>query len=388
MYYQQPRNIYSYALDLIKPHLINNNSIFHRAVKLGKSVSDLYFKARPWLDPDRPEYQADIRIEFDKQLKQLHRSTNITPLQNPEFYFHDNEIYKRSRQIDMLYDTADLARLQEVAYKAYAEKNIASPPDCIREYEKNIDSGFQFVHDANDFAAAYIFHALLEKIRTYGYIKILDLGSGTGGTCESLVTGIYRLAGDTGLKSDNLAVDIECIECAKGQLVALKRKIGLLKDWVTQQQKQFPYSFHLRIIEADFYKFSHLPVVYGSTGKYDAVVSNFAFHHVTNTGKKSLMKTIYNILEPKGVVVINDCDGFSEINQCFFNWHILSAFSCFAGADEHVQALSDAGFTTYNPLTERDGYKFFARYGLRDVFKRALEAYTRHCAFLVAGTKY
>lgn len=387
LHYQQPRNIYSYVLDLIRPYVDDDHDIFVRAVKLGNLVSDEYFKTRPCLNSNRPEYQADIRMEFDKQLEQLHRSDSITPLRNREFCFRDNEIHARSQWIDELYDTTELARLQDVAYQAYAEKNIASPPGCIREYGKSAESGFQFVHDANDFAAAYVFHVLRDKITADGYIKILDLGSGTGGTCESLVTGIYKLAHENELGSNTLTVDIDCVECADDQLLALKRKISLLEDWVTRRPEQFSCRINLRIIEADFYKFSRSPALYGGTEKYHAVVSNFAFHHVTNTGKRSLLKMIYNILGPKGAVVINDCDGLSDINQCFFNWHILSAFSCFASADAHIVALSDAGFSAYSPFQVQDGDSFFARYGLGGVFKRALEAYTNHCAFLVAGTK-
>jgi tRNA (cmo5U34)-methyltransferase len=64
-------------------------------------------------------------------------------------------------------------------------------------------------------------------------------------------------------------------------------------------------------------------------GKFDAIVSSFAIHHVTHDRKRSLYEEIYNLLTPGGV--------FTNLE------HVASP-----NQNIHIQFLTKIGYTTEN----------------------------------------
>jgi tRNA (cmo5U34)-methyltransferase len=66
---------------------------------------------------------------------------------------------------------------------------------------------------------------------------------------------------------------------------------------IEQVKKRFANDKHVTIVKYDF----SLPLPTEQLGKFDAVVSSLAIHHLTHPRKKQLYKEIFNLLNPKGV---------------------------------------------------------------------------------------
>ena len=66
---------------------------------------------------------------------------------------------------------------------------------------------------------------------------------------------------------------------------------------IEQAKKRFANDKHVTIVKHDF----SLPLPAEQLGKFDAVVSSLAIHHLTHPRKKQLYTEIFNLLNPKGV---------------------------------------------------------------------------------------
>jgi ubiquinone/menaquinone biosynthesis C-methylase UbiE len=66
---------------------------------------------------------------------------------------------------------------------------------------------------------------------------------------------------------------------------------------IEQAKKRFTKDRHVTIVKHDF----SLPLPTEQLGKFDAVVSSLAIHHLTHPRKKQLYTEIFKLLNPKGV---------------------------------------------------------------------------------------
>ncbi len=66
---------------------------------------------------------------------------------------------------------------------------------------------------------------------------------------------------------------------------------------IEQAKKRFANDRTVSIIKHDF----SLPLPADQLGRFDAVVSSLAIHHLTHPRKKQLYTEIFNLLNPKGV---------------------------------------------------------------------------------------
>jgi tRNA (cmo5U34)-methyltransferase len=66
---------------------------------------------------------------------------------------------------------------------------------------------------------------------------------------------------------------------------------------IEQAQKRFVNDKHVTIVKHDF----DLPLPTEKLGKFDAVVSSLAIHHLTHPRKKQLYTEIFHLLNPQGV---------------------------------------------------------------------------------------
>jgi tRNA (cmo5U34)-methyltransferase len=66
---------------------------------------------------------------------------------------------------------------------------------------------------------------------------------------------------------------------------------------IAQAKKRFTNNKHVTIFKHDFSS----PLPAGKLGKFDAVVSSLAIHHLTHPRKKQLYKEVFELLNPKGV---------------------------------------------------------------------------------------
>lgn len=67
---------------------------------------------------------------------------------------------------------------------------------------------------------------------------------------------------------------------------------------IEQAKKRFANDKHVTIIKHDF----SLPLPVEQLGKFDAVVSSLAIHHLTHPRKKQLYTEIFHLLNPKGIL--------------------------------------------------------------------------------------
>ncbi len=111
--------------------------------------------------------------------------------------------------------------------------------------------------------------ALLEQIPVSAK-KVLDLGTGDG-----------RLLALVKLNSPSV------------EGVAL----DFSDPMIEQAKKRFANDKHVTIVKHDF----SLPLPAEQLGKFDAVVSSLAIHHLTHPRKKQLYTEIFHLLNPKGV---------------------------------------------------------------------------------------
>ncbi len=91
-------------------------------------------------------------------------------------------------------------------------------------------------------------------------------------------------------------------------------------------KKRFANKKNITIVKHDF----NLPLSASQLGRFDAVVSSLAIHHLTHTRKKQLYTEIFNLLNPQGV---------------FCNLEHVSS----ATLNLHLKFLAATGFT---PQTE------------------------------------
>jgi tRNA (cmo5U34)-methyltransferase len=66
---------------------------------------------------------------------------------------------------------------------------------------------------------------------------------------------------------------------------------------IEQAKKRFGKDKHVTIVKHDFSS----PLLSRQLGRFDAVVSSLAIHHLTHPRKKQLYKEIFDLLNPKGV---------------------------------------------------------------------------------------
>ena len=140
--------------------------------------------------------------------------------------------------------------------------------------------------------------ALLEQI-PLGAKRVLDLGTGDG-RLLALVKLSYPSA-------EGVALDFS-------------------DPMIEQAKKRFANDSRVTIVKHDF----SLPLPAAQLGKFDAVVSSLAIHHLTHPRKKQLYTEIFNLLNPKGV---------------FCNLEHVSS----ATLNLHLKFLAATGFT---PQTE------------------------------------
>ena len=110
---------------------------------------------------------------------------------------------------------------------------------------------------------------LLEQIPQNAH-RFLDLGTGDGRT--------LALAMLNRPTSEGVALDFS-------------------EPMLEQARKRFQKDSRIKIIKQDF----SLPLPSAELGKFDAVVSSLAIHHLTHKRKKQLYEEIFELLNPGGV---------------------------------------------------------------------------------------
>ncbi|MBI4978907.1 MAG: class I SAM-dependent methyltransferase [Spirochaetes bacterium] len=104
-------------------------------------------------------------------------------------------------------------------------------------------------------------------------MRVADLGTGTGELALKFMNAYPKAV-------------MTCVDMSENMLTMASRKLG--------KYRKTTY------VCSDFYHFSF-------TGKYDAVISSFALHHlVTDADKQSFCRKIYAALKPGGVFVNAD----------------------------------------------------------------------------------
>jgi tRNA (cmo5U34)-methyltransferase len=151
---------------------------------------------------------------------------------------------------------------------------------------------------------------ILKQILTRGQRsvdRILDLGAGTGAVSE-LVLGI----GGEHSKSETVLVDFSepMLERASANLAAFAGRWQIVRGDLASPEWQ-----------------AGLP-----EGRYDAVVSGLAIHHLSPARKRELFAEAFELLQPGGTFVNMDCVSCHGPLEGLFDEHML------AGAVGHEHA--------------------------------------------------
>lgn len=388
--YRGKFNLFAYSMLTLE----NNGlckELIDKIERITREISALYLKNRPYLDPDSPKYDKPMREKFNGGLYGLNETSymQMQPLKTPAFFMTEDEFRFRNNLIQTALTEDDTEALVRINYRTYSELPLASIPTLLRmDCKKGEEPGLSNLHNSNDYTGIKVYDYYRERFKRGDAVKILELGGGTGGTVEAIVWRVFDLAKKDGIDPKSIRLEIQSIEISDHQLAAMQKKIDLLLNWV---EKIGGERRNISIVpyQQDFVSCLNIMKKLAPNQRFHAVVANYSLHHVLDSTKKELSKTIYKgFLVDGGLLIANDCDGLSKSpNMDFFNFSPYSFAAPFDSPGERRKMLEAAGFSAVNPIQDEAERRLIANCLGEAKLNQIAEQDAGHVGFLLSALK-